>query len=120
MTWRHIRKYIESFLHHVRRLEWALYLEVDAHEAGPIREEIRNHMTEHKSFRISDFSLRDLPWAVTAYLLLSLFSIGLGLFLESLPGFWSGLLLGAGGALLVAFLLLGPGKKNPASGRFKD
>ena len=69
-------------------------------------------MTEHNSFRVSDFSLRDLPWAVAAYLLLSLFSVGLGLFLESLPSFWSGLLLGAGGAFVVAFFLLPPVKKK--------
>ena len=69
-------------------------------------------MTEHKSFRVSDFSLRDLPWAVAAYLVLSIFSVGLGLFLDSLPSFWSGLLLGAGGAFIVAFFLLRPVKKK--------
>ena len=69
-------------------------------------------MPEHNSFRVTDFSLRDLPWAVAAYLLLSLLSVGLGLFLESLPSFWSGLLLGAGAAFIVAFFLLRPVKKK--------
>jgi hypothetical protein len=69
-------------------------------------------MNEHRSFRISDFSLRDAPWAVAAYLILSLFSIGLGLFLESLPEFWSGLLLGVGCAFLASFFLFRPAKKE--------
>jgi len=68
--------------------------------------------TEHKSFRISDFSLRDVPWAVAAYLIISLFSIGLGVFLESLPKFWSGVLLGAGCALLASIFLLRPATKK--------
>ena len=69
-------------------------------------------MKDHKSFQITDFSLRDVPWAVAAYLVLSVCSIGLGIFLELLPKFWSGLLVGAGGALLVAFFLLRPVKKE--------
>lgn len=69
-------------------------------------------MPEHDSFRVTDFSLRDIPWAVAAYLLLSLLAVGLGLFLESLPSFWSGLLLGAGTAFVVAFFLLRPVKKK--------
>jgi hypothetical protein len=69
-------------------------------------------MAEHKSFRISDFSLRDAPWGIAAYLIISAFAIGLGLLLESLPRFWSGLLLGAGGAFIVAFILLRPVQKK--------
>jgi hypothetical protein len=69
-------------------------------------------MSKHKSFRITDFSLRDLPWAVGAYFVLSLFAIGLGLLLEPVPPFLSGLLLGVGGALLLAFYLLRPLKKE--------
>jgi len=69
-------------------------------------------MTEHRSFRVSDFPLRDLPWAVAAYFILSLFSIGLGLLLEPVPPFLSGLLLGAGGALIVAYFLLRPVRKQ--------
>ena len=93
-------------------LNTMLCLEIEGHEAGPRRKRTKTLMTEHKPFRVSDFSLRDLPWAVAAYLLLSLFSVGLGLFLESLPSFWSGLLLGAGGAFIVAFFLLRPVKKK--------
>lgn len=69
-------------------------------------------MTEHRSFRPSGFSLRDVPYGVAAYLVVSALSIGLGVFLESLPGFWSGLLLGSGIALLAAFFLLRPGGKE--------
>lgn len=69
-------------------------------------------MSKHKSFRISDFSLRDLPWAVGAYFVLSIFSIGIGLLLEAVPPFLSGLLLGVGGALLFAFFLLRPLEKE--------
>ncbi len=69
-------------------------------------------MKGHKSFQVTDFSLRDLPWAVTAYLVLSVFSIGLGLFFELLPNLWSGLFLGVGGALLVAFFFLRSLKKE--------
>jgi hypothetical protein len=74
-------------------------------------------MNEHRSFRISDFSLRDVPWAVAAYLILALFSIGLGVLLESLPDLWRGLLLGGGCALfasslLAYYFLLGPATKE--------
>ena len=69
-------------------------------------------MAGHKSFRISDFSLRDAPWGIAAYMILSAFAIGLGLLMESLPRFWSGLLLGTGGALIVAFILLRPVQKK--------
>jgi hypothetical protein len=73
-------------------------------------------MTQHRSFRIGDFSLRDVPWAVAAYLIISLFSIGLGVFLESLPEFWRGVLLGGGCAwfasLLGYYFLLGPATKK--------
>jgi hypothetical protein len=73
-------------------------------------------MTQHRSFRIGDFSLRDVPWAVAAYLIISLFSIGLGVFLESLPGFWRVVLLGGGCAwfasLLGYYFLLGPATKK--------
>lgn len=68
-------------------------------------------MSQHQSFRITDFSLRDLPWAVAAFLVLSVVSIGLGLLLESLPSVWSGVLLGTSGALLVASFLLRSVKK---------
>jgi hypothetical protein len=69
-------------------------------------------MTEPRSFRISDFSIRDVPWAAAAYVIISLSSIALGAFLESLPKFWSGLLLGAGCGLFASFFLFRPVKKD--------
>jgi hypothetical protein len=69
-------------------------------------------MNDHKSFRVTDFSLRDLPWAVGAYFVISLFSIGLALLFELVPPFLSGILLGTGAVLLVAFFLLRPFKKK--------
>jgi hypothetical protein len=69
-------------------------------------------MTQHKSCRISDFSFQDVPWAVGAYLIISLFSIGLGVFLESLPEFWSGLLLGAGCAFLASIRPVSTGEET--------
>jgi hypothetical protein len=69
-------------------------------------------MTEQESVRISSFSIRDIPLAVAAYFVLSLLSIGLGVFLESLPEFWSGVLSGAGLALLGAFFLFGPSPRE--------
>jgi hypothetical protein len=73
-------------------------------------------MNEHGSFRISDFSLRDVPWAVVAYLIMALFSIGLGGLLESLSEFWRGVLLGGGCAWLASligyYFLLGTATKE--------
>ena len=65
-------------------------------------------MQAHRSFRISDASFRDTPWAVAAFGLLSVFCIGLGVLLESLPTFWSGFLAGAGLASITTLLLMGP------------
>ena len=63
-------------------------------------------MTEHKSFRPSDFSLRDVPGFIVAYLIISAASVVIGLLVEGLPGFWKGVLLGAGCAMLVSVPLL--------------
>ena len=65
-------------------------------------------MTEHRSFRSSDFSLRDIPGFIVTYLIISVVSVGVGLFLEGLPDFWNGVLLGGGLALMGAFLLFVP------------
>jgi hypothetical protein len=74
-------------------------------------------ITENSSFRISDFSLRDVSWAVAAYIITALFSIGVGVLLESLPEFWRGVLIGGGcaliaSALLACYFLLGPATKE--------
>lgn len=39
-----------------------------------------------RSFRVSDFALRDLPLFAIAFVLLTFFGLGLGWFLELLPG----------------------------------
>lgn len=61
-------------------------------------------MNDHKSFRSSDFSLRDIPGFIVAYLIISAFSVGLGLLLEALPDFWKGFLVGLGVALNIALI----------------
>ena len=70
-------------------------------------------MSKHRSFRPSDFSLKDfsirnIGFFLAAYLVISVLSIGIGLFLEAVPEFWRGVLLGAGVALIGAFGLFGP------------
>ena len=70
-------------------------------------------MSKHRSFKPSDFSLRDIPGFIVAYIIISLFSIGLGLLIEALPEFWSGILVGAGFAMLGTFLQ--PGRQNNVS-----
>ncbi len=65
-------------------------------------------MTDSKSFRVSDASIRDIPWAVAAFFILSIFSIALGILAGKLPDFWRGVLLGSGGGLIAAFFLLRP------------
>ena len=61
-----------------------------------------------RSFRVSDFALRDLPLLALAFALLTLFSLVLGWFLELLPakgrwiclglavGFYLGIVFGSG------------------------
>ena len=67
-------------------------------------------MKEHRSFMPSDFSFRDLPGFVPAFLVVSFLSVGLGLFIETAPAFLSGALIGGGGALALALLLFLPGE----------
>lgn len=51
-----------------------------------------------KSFRVSDFTLRDLPWGLVGFLALSVFAVGLGSLAEFLPASirWVGLGLAVG------------------------
>lgn len=63
-------------------------------------------MTEHKSFRPSDVSLREIPGIIVACFVISVVFVALRLLLSGLPDFWNGLLLGGGLALMGAFLLL--------------
>lgn len=70
-------------------------------------------MKKHRSFKpsdfsLSDFSLRNIGGFLAGYLVIAVFAVGIGLFLEALPDFWSGILLGGGLALMGAFLLFVP------------
>jgi len=83
-----------------------------SHESGRRPKRIETIMTEHRSFRPSDFSLQDIPGFVVAYLIISVVSVGLGLLLAGLPDFWRGLLFGGGLALMGSFLLFRPRPRN--------
>ena len=67
-------------------------------------------MPEHKSFRPSDFSVRDIPGFIVAYLIISAASVAAGLLVEGLPDFWKGALLAAGCVMLVFYPLFRRGK----------
>lgn len=69
-------------------------------------------MIKHKSLSFGDFSLRGIPGFTMIYVVISIFSIGLGLALEALPKFWAGVLCEAGLGLLGALVLLNRGKKE--------
>ena len=49
---------------------------------------------KHRSFVISDFSVRDIPVALLAFAMISIASVVLGLAVESLPSFCRGFLFG--------------------------
>ena len=69
-------------------------------------------MSDPKSFRPSDFSLRDIPGFIVVYLIFSAAAVGLGLLLEAMPEFWRGVLLGGGLASIGAFLFFGPRRRT--------
>ena len=48
----------------------------------------------HRSFLVSDYSVKDIPFMLLAFIIISLASIVLGLFVESLSSFWRGYLWG--------------------------
>jgi hypothetical protein len=50
--------------------------------------------TPHRSFVPSDFSLRDIPFTLLAFIVISVASTVLGLFVESLSTFWRGYVWG--------------------------
>ncbi len=68
-------------------------------------------MAKHRSFKPSDFSLRDLPGFLAIYIVAALLSVGFGLFVQNIPEFWSGLFSGVGFGFLGALALLYPVKK---------
>jgi hypothetical protein len=47
-----------------------------------------------RSFVVTDFSVRDIPVAVVAYVIISAACVALGLAVESLGSFWRGFLFG--------------------------
>ena len=53
----------------------------------------------HRSFVVSDFSMRDIPVALLAYGIISVASVVMGLAVESLPSFWRGFLFGIAAAM---------------------
>ena len=75
----------------------------------PFRVEIAKHESFKPSdFSFKDFSLQNIGFYLAAYLIISLFFVGIGSFLVTLPDFWRGVLLGSGISLMVAFGLFGP------------
>ena len=53
----------------------------------------------HRSFVVSDFSMRDIPVALLAYGIISVASVVMGLAVESLTSFWRGFLFGIAAAM---------------------
>jgi len=68
-------------------------------------------MSKHRSFRPSDFSLRDTPYFLMVCLVASPICVGVGLAIESIPSFWRGLLSGVGLGFSIALILLHPEKE---------
>ncbi len=48
----------------------------------------------HRSFQVSDFSMRETPFTLLAFIIICAASVVLGLFVESLSLFWRGYLWG--------------------------
>jgi hypothetical protein len=63
-------------------------------------------MSKQRSFALSDFSLREVPGAIVAYVILSVICVLAGLTLESVPPSWRGLFSGMGLGLCIALILL--------------
>lgn len=61
--------------------------------------------TPHRSFLPSDFSLRDVPFTLLAFSVISVTSIVLGLVVESLSSFWRGYLWGIGTTIAAMAIL---------------
>jgi hypothetical protein len=57
-----------------------------------------------KSFRVSDFTFRDLPWGVLAFLVLAIFAVGLGSLMEIFPTSIRWGCLGFAGGLYFGFV----------------
>ena len=59
----------------------------------------------HRSFVVTDFSMREIPGALVAYGLLSAVCVVLGLAVESLTSFWQGFVYGIAVALAAVGVL---------------
>lgn len=59
------------------------------------------HERTQRSFVVSDFSLREIPFAVLAFFIISAACVVLGLAVESLTSFWRGVVFGIAVALVV-------------------
>lgn len=68
-------------------------------------------MRKHRSFVPSDFSLRDIPGFLVAYVIISATCVLAGLTLQALPPFWGGLLCGLGIGFIGALSLLRDSKE---------
>ncbi|MEQ9409276.1 MAG: hypothetical protein RIK87_16190 [Fuerstiella sp.] len=53
----------------------------------------------HRSFVVSDFSMRDIPFTLLAFSVFSVASSVMGLVVESLTSFWRGFLFGIAAAM---------------------
>ena len=53
----------------------------------------------HRSFVVSDSSMRDIPFMLLAFSVISVASIVMGLAVESLTSFWRGVLFGIAAAM---------------------
>ena len=60
---------------------------------------------KHRPFVVSDFSMRDIPFTLLALIIISLASVILGLFVESLSSFWRGYLWGIVTTILAVAIL---------------
>jgi hypothetical protein len=68
-------------------------------------------MNKLRSFVPSDFSLRDIPGFLVAYVIISAICVLAGLTLQALPPFWRGTLCGLGIGLFGALILLRDSKE---------
>ena len=60
---------------------------------------------KHRSFMVSDLSVRDIPFALLAFIIISVASVVLGLFIESLSSFLRGYLWGIVTTILAVAIL---------------
>jgi hypothetical protein len=59
----------------------------------------------HRSFVVTDFSVRDIPLALLAYVIISAVCVVFGLAVESLTSFWQGFVFGIAVALAAVGVL---------------